>query len=279
VPPRARYRLVPLPLHAEAFGAQGPPLLLLHGFGTNGYTWSHWVPRLSRTHRVFVVDMKGFGHARKPRDGRYGPLDQADLVIRWVLQQDLRDLTVVGHSLGGGVALLTALRLEGDDRKRIRRLVLIAGIAYPQTLSPYLRLLGNPLWGPFLLRILPLRRVFRIALRRAYHPSRPLSESYVDAYVHPLRTPAGRHALSRAAAQLVTPESVSLAARYPEVDLPTLLLWGREDPVVPRWVGERLLAELPDAHLEVLDQCGHMPQEEAAEESLRVLQRFLGEDV
>jgi len=228
---------------------------------------------------VFVVDMKGFGHARKPRDGRYSPVDQADLVIRWILQQDLRDLTVVGHSLGGGVALLTALSLEGEDRRRIRRLALIAGIAYPQPLSPYLRMLGNPLWGPFLLRILPLRRVFRIALRRAYHPSRSLSGSHVDAYVQPLRTPAGRYALSRAAAQLVTPETVSLAARYSEVDLPTLLLWGRQDPVVPLWVAERLLAALPHARLEILDRCGHMPQEEAAEESLRVLQMFLGEKV
>ncbi|MGW8267975.1 MAG: alpha/beta fold hydrolase [Longimicrobiales bacterium] len=277
MPPKGRSRSGPLPLHTEAFGAKGPPLLLLHGFATNGYTWSRWVPALSRTHRVFVVDMKGFGTAPKPRDGRYSPLDQADLLNRWIAQQDLQDLTLVGHSLGGGVALLTALGLRGGNRGRIRRLVLIAGIAYPQPLSRYLRLLANPVFGPLLLRVLPLHQVFRIALRRAYHPSRPLSEPHVAAYVQPLRTSAGRYALSRAAAQLATPESVSLAAQYPEVALPTLLLWGREDPVVPLWVAERLLAELPNARLEILDRCGHMPQEEAAEESLRILQEFLAE--
>ena len=221
--------------------------------------------------------MKGFGGAPKPRDGRYSPLDQAALLHRWILQKDLRDLTVVGHSLGGGVALLTVLGLQSEERSRIRRLVLIAGIAYPQPLSPYLRLLGNSALGPLLLRLLPLRRVFRIGLRRAYHPSHPVSESTVEAYVQPLRTAAGRYALSRSAAQLLTPESVSLATRYREVDLPTLLLWGRDDPVVPLRVGERLLVDLPNARLEVLDACGHMPQEEAAEESLHHLRRFLGE--
>ena len=277
MPPEARNPPVPIPFHVEVFGANGPPLLLLHGFGTNGYTWSRWVPILSRTHRVYVVEMKGFGDAPKPRDDRYSPLAQADLLNRWILRQDLQDLTVVGHSLGGGVALLTALGFQNENRSRIRRLVLIAGIAYPQTLSRYLRLLGNRVWGPLLLRILPLRRVFRIALARAYHPSRPVSESHVEAYVRPLRTSSGRYALSRAAAQLAAPESVVLAKRYREVDLPTLLLWGRDDPVVPLWVAERLQAELPNARLEILDRCGHMPQEEAAEESIRVLRQFLEE--
>jgi pimeloyl-ACP methyl ester carboxylesterase len=258
-------------------GVEGPPLLLLHGFGTNGYTWNRWLPVLSRSHRIFVLEMKGFGDAPKPRDDRYSPLDQASLLHRWILQKNLWNLTVVGHSLGGGVALLTTLAFQREDRRRIRRLALIAGIAYPQPLSPYLRLLGHPVVGPLLLRLLPLRRVFRIALRKAYHPSHPVPESHVEAYVHPLRTAEGRYALSRSAAQLLAPASVAMATRYREADLPTLLLWGREDPVVPLWVGERLLTELPDARLEILEGCGHMPQEEAADESLQRFLRFLEE--
>ena len=275
--PEPRNPAVPLPLHAETWGESGPNILLLHGFGTNGYTWSRWVPVLSRTHRVHVVEMKGFGKAPKPGDGRYSPMDQAALIHLWIKQAGLEDLTVVGHSLGGGVALLTALGLQGEEREKIQRLVLVAGIAYPQNLSRYLRLLGSPFWGPLLLRVLPSRSVIRIALRKAYHPSHPVSASHVEAYAQPLRTAQGRRALSRSAAQLMTPESVSLAGRYREVEIPTLLLWGRNDPVVPLWVGERLAEDLPNARLEIIDECGHMPQEEAAEESLRCLRRFLAE--
>jgi len=268
---------LPLPLHSELHGEEGPPLLLIHGFGTNGYTWSRWVPNLSRDHQVHVVELKGFGDAPKPRDGRYSPLEQASLLYRWILQKDLRNLTMVGHSLGGGVALLSSLRLQREDPGRLRGLVLVAATAYPQPLSRYLRFLGRPRLGPLALRVLPRRLIIRTALRQAYHPSNPVSHTHVEAYAHPLGTPEGRYALSRSASQLIPPELESIAAQYPEVKVPSLLLWGREDPVVPLWVGERLAKALPTARLEVLPECGHMPQEEAAQDSLERLQRFLRE--
>jgi pimeloyl-ACP methyl ester carboxylesterase len=225
--------------------------------------------------RIHVLDLKGFGAAPKPQDRRYTPLDQASLVVRWILQEDLRDLTLVGHSLGGGVALLTALDFMARDPSRIGRLVLVAGIAYPQPISPYIRLLARRTLGPLLLRILPLRRVMRAALRMAYHPAHPVSESHVEAYVQPLRTREGREALSTSAAQLWTPSLQSATERYHEIDLPCLLIWGDSDRVVPLWVGERLASEMPQARLQVVAKCGHMPQEEAADESLSHLIRFM----
>lgn len=267
----------PLPLYWETHGREGSPIVLLHGLGTTGYTWSRWVPALSGSHVVKVVELKGFGGAPKPRDNRYSPLDQAALLSRWIVQNDLEDLTLVGHSLGGGVALLTTLDLEAGGQGRIRRLVLLAGIAYPQPLSRYLRLLGTPILGPLVLWALPLETVIRIALRRAYHPSHPISDSHVLAYARPLRTSGGRYALSRSAAQLVTPELESMTGRYEEISVPTLLLWGRNDPVVPLWVGERLAEALPRGRLEIIPDCGHMPQEERPDETLDWLRRFLEE--
>jgi pimeloyl-ACP methyl ester carboxylesterase len=221
--------------------------------------------------------MKGFGGAPKPRDDRYSPLHQADLVSRWILQNDLHDLTLVGHSLGGGVALLTTLALRARDPRSIRRLVILSGIAYPQPISRYLRLLGRPMMGPFLLRLLPTKTLIRMAMRRAYHPSHPVSEFHVEAYAGPLRTPEGRYALSRSAAQLMSLELASITARYREIAVPCLLLWGRNDPVVPVWVGERLAEALPRSRLEVLPQCGHMPQEEKAAAALARVTAFLKE--
>jgi len=262
-----------LPLHAETYGTLGQDLILLHGFGTNGSTWSRWVPNLEGLGRIHVLDLKGFGSAPKPRDSRYSPMDQASVLVRWILQKDLRNLTLVGHSLGGGVALLTALDFLGRDPTRIRRLILLAGIAYPQPIPRCLRLLGRPFLGPILLSLLPRRAVMRKALRLAYHPTRPVPESLVEAYVQPLSTRDGRRALSLSAAQLWIPDLRSATERYSEIDIPCLLLWGDRDGVVPLWVGERLAAELPDARLEVLERCGHMPQEEVPEESLgRVLE-------
>jgi pimeloyl-ACP methyl ester carboxylesterase len=275
--PDSREGGTPLPLHSEKHGNGGSTLLLLHGFGTNRHTWSHWVPTLSQHHSLQVLEMKGFGDAPKPRDGKYSPVDQAVLVSRWILQNDLHDLTVVGHSLGGGVALLVTLALHAREPRCVRRLVILSGIAYPQPISGYLRLLGRPLLGPFILRLLPKKALIRTAIRRAYHPSHPVSEFHVEAYAGPLRTPEGRYALARSAAQLMSLELASVTARYREINVPCLLLWGRNDPVVPVWVGERLAAALPRARLEILPQCGHMPQEEKAAETLACLTAFLKE--
>jgi pimeloyl-ACP methyl ester carboxylesterase len=250
-------------------------LVLVHGFGLNAYTWSRCVPELSRTHRVHLVELKGFGLAPKPRDQGYGPEDQAALLYRWILQSQLEDVTLIGHSFGGGVALLTALKARAEGSHRIRRLAIVAGIAYPQPIPRALKILARPVLGPLLLRLLPSRYVIRTALEMAYHPSNPVSESFVEAYAAPLRSAEARFSLSRAAAQLRPPESEALAGGFGGLDLPALLMWGRQDPVVPLWVGERLAGELPRAHLEIIEDCGHMPQEERPEESLRLLSAFL----
>lgn len=267
-----------LPLHWEWHGRRGPPILLLHGFATNGYTWRGWLPELARRHRVLVVDLKGAGSAQKPDDDAYGPQDQALLLHRLIVHQDLTDLTLVGHSLGGGVALLTALHLLENDSPRLRRLALVAGAAYRQPIPFFIRLAARPFLGPLALRILPSSLVIRAGLRRAYHHPENITSSQVEAYAQPLRNPAGRRALSRMARQIVPPEMEGLSSRYGNVTVPTLLLWGKEDSIVPLQIGKRLAGDLPRAHLAVLSDCGHMPHEEKPRESLEVFLKFLARE-
>ena len=121
----------PVNLYYEEQG-KGPPVLLLHGFGASTYTWRHITPELARTHRVIAVDFKGFGQSDKPFDERYSVLDQAELIAQLIEDKDLRDLTIVGHSFGGGVALRLALEANTRLGGRIARLVLLDSIAYQQ---------------------------------------------------------------------------------------------------------------------------------------------------
>ena len=167
--------------------------------------------------------------------------------------------------------------LEEEELHRIRGLVLIASTAYPQPISPYLRFLGRSLIGPFALRMLPKRLVIRVAMRRAYYFPDRVSERLVEAYARPLLRADGRAALSNSAAQLVPSEITTLSSRYREVERPCLLLWGQHDPVVPVWVGQKLAGALPNARLEILPECGHMPQEEEPEASLGKVRKFLQE--
>ena len=252
-------------------------MVLLHGFGANGHTWNRWVPELAVDHRVLVVEMKGAGASPKPLGENYGPEEQAALLHRLILQRDLGEVTLVGHSLGGGIALLTALHLLSEDPSRLKRLVLVAGAAYPQPLPRYIRLASRPWLGPLALRLLPASFLMRKALQMAYHDPDLITASQVEAYAQPIRTPEARYALSRMARQIIPNDMDAVVARYPEIRVPTLLIWGREDRIVPLGFGERLERDLPDARLEILEDCGHIPPEEKPEESLKLLRSFLTE--
>ncbi len=264
-----------LPLYSEEHGTGSSSLVLLHGFALNGYTWHRWAPRLAEDHRVVVVEMKGSGSSPKPRDGEYGPVEQASLLYRLILQKDLEDLTLVGHSLGGGICLLTALLLLDQAPERLRRLVVVAGSAFPQPLPPFIRLVSRPILGPLALGLIPPSFYLRKALRLAYYRPGLVTESQVQAYAAPLRDPAARRALSRKARQILPTDIEERVARYGEITVPSLLIWGREDTIVPLRLGRRLARALPSPRMAVIPECGHMPQEEKPEESLALLTGFL----
>lgn len=270
----------PVPLWVGTHGLPREPgtetFLLLHGFGASSFSWRTWVPFLAPRGHVVTVDMKGFGRAPKPDDGRYAPADQAELILRLVLDRGLERITLVGHSLGGGVALYLALRLrDSGEAHRLHRLVLLAGAAYRQPLPPFVALARHPRLSAFLLRALGPELVIAQALRAIVFDPGSITRDQVRAYAAPLHDRAGLGGLFDAARQILPPDLDSLTRRYAEIQVPTLLLWGRQDPAVPLWVGRRLAGDLPLGTLHVLERCGHMPAEERPEESLAALRSFL----
>jgi len=270
----------PLPLWVEAGGLPPRPdtetFLLLHGYGASSFSWRTWAPSLAERGHVLTVDMKGFGRAPKPDDGRYAPADQAELVLRLVHERGLDRITLVGHSLGGGVALYVALGLrDGGQARRLERLVLMAGAAYRQPLPPFVTLARHPRISTLLLRVLGPEFVIAQALRAIVFDSSGITRDQVRGYAAPLHDAASLVGLFDSALQILPPELERITPRYAEIDVPTLLLWGRQDRVVPLWVGRRLAGVLPRSTLHVLERCGHMPAEERPAESLAALQTFL----
>lgn len=254
---------------------EGPPLLLVHGFGTNAFTWAKIRVMLSLRNTVFAVDLKGFGDSPKPNDRAYGLRDHAEAVLQLIERRKLDDLAIVGHSWGGAVALLVALELEQRTSTRLRSLVLIGTMCEPRHLPRFLTLLRLPLVNGLIVRVVPPIWLARFALLFSYRDPRKIEDAFVDAYAAPLRTRAGRRALLASAGKMRAADFESLMRRCGDIRVPVLLLWGSEDRIVPLSVGERLEAAIPNARLIVLERCGHVPQEEAAEATLGVLREVL----
>lgn len=255
---------------------KGPPLLLIHGFGASTYTWRHIAPELALTHRVIAVDLKGFGQSDKPFDGRYSVFDQAALLAQLIEDKDLRNLTIVGHSFGGGVALRLALEADQRFAGRISKLVLLDSIAYPQNIPVFFRLLDMPLVSHLGVRMVPPSVQTRVALRIAYFDDSKIDPDEVETYAAPLKTAAGKHAIIHSARQIMPEDLAQISKRYKSIKLPTLILWCDHDRIVPLEVGLKLRRSLPNSTLRLVEDCGHMPQEEQPASTLKLLKGFIG---
>jgi len=256
---------------------QGDPVILIHGFGANSYTWRHLEPALVKTNRVISLDLKGFGQSDKPLDKRYSVIDQAQLVSQFIDQKRLKKVTLVGHSLGGGVALAIALEDAGKktSARRIDRLVLIDSVAYAQKIPIAFNVLRAPLIGRLSNFLVPKELQARAALRIAYYDNSKFNRLDVANYAEPLHDPGSQHALIQSARQIIPENIDDLAARYATIKVPALVLWCNRDKVIKPHIGWRLHRNLANSTFRLLKDCGHIPQEERPQETARIISDFL----
>jgi len=257
---------------------QGQPVVLIHGLGTNSYTWRHIAPELAKQYRVITIDLKGFGASDKPLDGAYTVRAQADLVAEVIEAKGLRNITLIGHSYGGGISLMLALDDAKAARKRINRLVLLNSIAYPQETPLFFDLLQVPVIGDLSISMIPADVQIEQALRLAYEQDAAITPEAIARYAAPLATTGGKHALVETIRQIIPQDIKTIARQYPNITAPTLIIWCNRDRVVPIELGQQLAANMPNAGLRILRDCGHSPQEEKPGETLEIIEAHLRGD-
>lgn len=265
----------PVTLYYEDEG-QGPPVLLLHGLGESTFTWHEIAPRLAETHRVLALDLKGFGRSEKPADDAYAAEDQAALVARFLIALDLDAVSLVGHSFGGTVALRTALADGIRGTTRIRRIAVIGAPALPRSTARHLDLVKVPALPDIVASAVSPELLARVLLSEAMGGEADVSEETVEGYAAPYRDPEAMQAFLATARAIVTEEGGrSIAKRYGALRLPVLVIWCRNDPIVPLRSGRRLAATLPSATLRIIEGCHHLPQHERPDVLLGELTSFL----
>ncbi len=265
---------LPIKLYHEIYG-QGDPLLCIHGFGASLYSWRNFIEPFAKDYRLILIDLKGCGKSPKPDDTKYSSQDHADLLYQFILEHDLRKLTLIGNSFGGALSLLLSLMLaDAGESARLKSLVLIDAGAYKEYVPAYLKLLSVPLLnlGVYLI---PSRAAVRAILRKAYYDPSKITDEQIAAYAGPIAAPGGKHALIETGRQLVPANFDKLVKRYKQITVPTLIIWGREDRIIPLKVGELLDRKIANSTLKIIEDCGHAPQEEKPEETVPLVLEFL----
>jgi pimeloyl-ACP methyl ester carboxylesterase len=260
--------------HYREYPAPGRNVLLVHGFSSSTYTWEKVAPMLQqRGYHVWVLDMKGFGWSDKPRNAAYDTLTLAAEVNRWMEAVNLRDVVIAGNSLGGGVAWLMAL-LHPD---KVHSLILVDAAAYPIEMPPVMKMSALPL-SAGISKLFFSRTVVRWTLAEVYHRKERVTDAQVDAYYDRLRTENALDAQIAVVRALDYKTFAPYIRRIPEIKQRTLVIWGENDRWVPLHVGRRLKAELPDATLAVIPECGHIPQEERPEDTVELMAAFMAKE-
>lgn len=266
-------------LYYEVHGQEhGNPLLCIHGFGATLYSWREFVkpnsPLIAK-YKVITLDLKGSGKSPKPNDTRYSPLDHGDLIYQLIHELDLRNLTLIGNSYGGGLSLLlTIMLMERGELSRLKSMILIDSAAYKEYIPLFVRLLSVPVinLGAYLI---PSRFAANAVLRASYYDPNKITPEQITAYATPLSDPGARHALLETGKQIVPPHFDEIVAKYKTIQTPTLIIWGRQDGLLPLESGERLHRDIQDSTLKVFDQCGHVPQEERPDMTIPPSMTFL----
>jgi pimeloyl-ACP methyl ester carboxylesterase len=255
----------------------GPAVLLVHGIGDSSDTWRPVLEQLAEDHTVIAPDLLGHGRSEKPRaDYTVGGYANGMRDLLAVLEVDRA--TVVGHSLGGGVAAQFAYQFP----ERCERLVLVGSGGLGRTVSPLLRVAAVPGVEALmpLLGFPPVKLFSRIgaSVLRLFDTSLGRDAEEILAVFDALPNTEARRAILRTLrsgvdwqGQVIT----MLDRAYLAHDVPTLIVWGRRDAIIP--LGHARLARIafPDSELVIFDEAGHFPHHTDPPRFARVVREFV----
>ena len=258
-------------VHYRDEGPSGDPLplVLIHGTGASLHTWEGWVAGLKPTRRVVSFDLPGFGLTGPNADNDYSDRRYVAFVRQFLARLGVGRAIVVGNSLGGEIAWQLALA----DPSRVAGLVLVdaAGFDFvPESVPLGFRIARTPVLREPMRWLLP-RRAIEDSVLNVYGGPGKVSAALVDRYYELTLREGNRIALMRRMDQMA-PGPVQ---HLPEIRVPTLILWGGKDRLIPpRW-GREFAQAIPGSRLVVFPGLGHVPQEEEPAATLAALHDWL----
>ncbi|MFC1971758.1 alpha/beta fold hydrolase [Chloroflexota bacterium] len=237
---------------------QGDPLLVIHGGGGDAATWLKNVSALADKYTVYVPDLPGFGDSQ-PLDGDYYIPELVEFTDNFTKRLGLERFHLIGHSIGGGVALKYAL----ESPHKIRKLVLVSSLCLGREIALWVRIACLPARyiGSVLLTVLKGIRWLLLTLL-----------SPIGCVLHFPSTSVN----FGSSITTLKEQTLVLAHRLSAIVMPTLVVWGAKDQIVPVRHAYAAAQVIPDCQLKVFENRGHNVHRDEIAEFSRLLNRFLG---
>jgi pimeloyl-ACP methyl ester carboxylesterase len=264
-----------LDIHVKKKGQGGPVFVLLHGFAASLYSWQPVMESLSQLGTVIAYDRPGFGLSEHPiswqGENPYSSEVQIELVFALLDHFGIEKAILVGNSAGGTVAMQAALA----HPDRVSALILVDPAVYsgggaPGWVQPVLATPQMRRLGPLVTRQI-LRRG-RELIKLAWHNPERLQPEMVENYLKPFKVQNWDKAFWEFT---LASRPTDLARHLSELSMPTLVITGDDDRIVPTKESLRLVNELPNANLALIEEAGHVPHEEQPEKFMEAVAEFI----
>jgi pimeloyl-ACP methyl ester carboxylesterase len=222
-------------------GGSGAPVILVHGLGSSAEDWANLMPLLKQAgFHVYAVDLLGYGRSARPATATYSISEEAGYVEEFLNQRGLNKINLVGWSMGGWVAMRVAL----DQPERIGRLVLCdsGGIRFEPTFTMF----------DFEPTTIPaVRRLYRLLMPKATDVPDFLARDIIR------KSKRLNWVVNRSARSMFKGDDL-LDGKLGALPMPTLIIWGKQDHLIPLATGISLHAQIPQSVLQIYDGCGHL---------------------
>lgn len=239
---------------------QGDPLVVIHGGGGDARTWLNNIAALADNYTVYVPDLPGFGGSQ-PLDGDCYIPEFTKFVEGFSNSVGLDKFHLVGHSLGGGIALNYAL----ESPHKIKKLVLVSSLCLGREIALWVRLLSTPAFirsiGAIVMAVLRAIKWLVKTLLAPVEFVMPFSQASMNL---------------GGSITTFKEQTLVLASRLSEIMMPTLLVWGDRDPIVPVRQAYAAAQVIPNCQLKVFENRGHNVHRDELQQFSRVLAGFLG---
>jgi pimeloyl-ACP methyl ester carboxylesterase len=254
-------------------GNQGDPVILLHGGGSSVEVWNYNIQALAQHHRVFAFDMVGSGLSDKPVVP-YSLDYQLQFLNTFLDTFDIQHTSLIGNSMGGSIALKFALQ----SPERVQKLGLVSSFGLGREIDFSDRLLAA---FPAIANLIPASRSgVRWVLNSCVHHPKSIPEEWIELSFQRFNLPGQREALMSLLTTNLNFWGVrhevfsSIVQQLDRIKAPTLVIWGKQDAIVPVAHAYVAASKIPNSALHIFEQCGHWAQVEYSEAFNHLVSEF-----